>query len=455
MNDPSHAAANSTALQTALNNYSHLEIPEGILYLSGVIDVSGGYTSSASSYRNIIISGMGRSATVISGTADIFSKAVNFTLQDLSITNYSPYNNSNNTPGKLVSLDYAQFTPGYNAPPSTGKSQFSNVEFGTANYHIWTNFLTVDWQFSQCHFYQAVVESRHFDTGCWVYKEFGCYTGYNQAGLHILGEVTDLALFGCVFEQTNDFAVKLEAQDGGLGAGSGGIYGALFSGVHFEVNGKALSHGSTIPSQDVMVIFHDSSQVRAVTFENCTFFGFSSDPSYTRVQVQAAQNSNGNISGLRFRGCYSQQPLGPNANYVTYDGCDFAPGYAGAYDQVLLPVLQGSGQNRSLGVFYYSSQSPNSGNGSHQVTSSVPGSANFAKISAKGTYYNGALVHTGYLEAVWSRTTNIVTVTQDINNTSGNNQGFTVQIASNTITVSNKSPMNYNQSGEAWIEYLS
>lgn len=72
MNDASRASANSTALQTALNSYAHLEIPEGVLYLSGTVDVSGGYTSSATSCKRVVISGMGRGATIISGINDIF-----------------------------------------------------------------------------------------------------------------------------------------------------------------------------------------------------------------------------------------------------------------------------------------------------------------------------------------------------------------------------------------------
>lgn len=227
-------------------------------------------------------------------------------------------------------------------PPTAGTSRFVNVEFSTATYHIWSNFLTVDWQFGHCYFNQAITESRHFETGCWVYKEFGCYTSYNQLGLRILGEVTNLALYGCVFEQNQSFAVQLEAQDGKLGTGSGGIYGTLFSGTDFERNGIALAHGSTMPSQDVLLIYYDASQIRSVTFDDCTFFGFSSDPEYTRVQIQAAAGTTGNATGLRFRNCYSQQPLGPNANYVTYDGCDFALGCAGNNNQILFPSLLGN-----------------------------------------------------------------------------------------------------------------
>lgn len=296
--------ANRTALIAALATGNQVVVPKGTLWIDGNIE----FPEFAS------LSGEGALLTIIKGSGDLFKVTTGFgagTFENLNIENDA-------TLGKLYNI---------NAPQDTGQARFTNVNFGSANYHVFhaNNFAVVNAVFENCRFNQAVINSRYYKS-LWAYKETNCYNWYNGAGLVVEGTSMGCSINNSVFEHHTNEAIKLSV----VSAGNEQLSFSI-NNTYFEFNGKS-------GTSDVTLVTSAAGRIRAVDFNNCIIQN--PDAATTPVRVTITAGGGGNIDQVVFSSCsvIGTVPLVTDVSAATLRNTYVANGTA-SYVNVKIPNL--------------------------------------------------------------------------------------------------------------------
>lgn len=296
--------ANRTALIAALATGNQVVVPKGTFWTDGNIEFP----------ENASLSGEGALLTTIKGSGDLFKITTGYgagTFENLNIENDA-------TLGKLYTI---------NTPQDSGQATFLNVNFGSANYHIFhaNAFAVVNSIFENCRFNQAAIVSRYYKS-LWAYKETSCYNWYNGAGLVVEGTSMGCSINNSVFEHHTNEAIKLNANAVGSEQLSFSI-----NNTYFEFNGKA-------GTSDVSLITTAAGRIRAVAFNNCIIQN--PDAATTPVRVAVSAGGGGNIDQVVFLSCsvIGTVPLVTDTSAATLRNTYVAAGTSG-YVNVKIPNL--------------------------------------------------------------------------------------------------------------------
>jgi hypothetical protein len=419
MNDSSAGVrtANKAALIAAMATTNQVNIPAGVFWTDGNIELT----------ENVTLVGAGTTLTSIMGDGDLFKVTTGYgvnTWQDFAISN-------DVTRGKLYQID-----PGH----STNACNFERINFGKSTYHVYapTNSI-VSHRISMCRFNDASIWSRYYNA-LWNYTENTCYTWYCEYGLGVIGTASTCSIIGSVFEQNNSQAIVLSntltseqsAWD--------------ISDTHFEVNGKS-------GTSDVLIETAGAGKVRTVTFNSCGFF--TPHAATTPVRVSILAGGGGNISDVKFDGCsvIGTIPLCTDVAAAVTDNCYFqiAPAFLNTQTHVQVGTLN----NHYLGTANIGG--PVGGNLAVQATIAIPTDCRSVQIHVYGNVYiltPGA--NNAYLNAQVNVAAASVRTITDLDSTLGGaNQGFIASWSAGSILVTNKNTLSNNQSGFIVAEFFS
>jgi hypothetical protein len=404
MNSSGTRAGNKAALVAAMTASKLVEIPEGIFWIDGNIEVPSGTT----------LIGAGKTATTIKGNGDLF-KVSSIVTNEIRFEKMQLQNDA--TRGKLISMLYSGFSQGLTC---------KDMYFNTAEYHFFATAGMVNQYFYDCTFLDSSNYSRAYFGGTYACHEFNTYTWNNAAGILVQPSSTGMDSYSCSLNFCVFELLQYEALH--LNTGTvGDIENWTLRSCHFEY--VSLAAPSTVPY--VKLNGGSGKRLWNIKFDECSFMA----PPAGLTEFVTVTAGGGNVQNINFSGgqLIGNAHLCSNLAAVNIENVGFnsGPTYVARSNQMQPLML------RTSDVAYKVNYSVTVGGASNVIWTAPQGSV-FKVLIAAGNnsgnqLYQEWLVSYGYTGTAQGNATKIAEQKTDATNSP--NGSITVNNTTGAVTL--------------------